>query len=295
MEGLRAQVLGVASEYEGGNGCTTNNQSRAPGGFSLASALVSCGGWTLTTIHVVASYTPWVLSLDELLCLVMGRCPQDWNEWDAWWAAEHIWVRPDGGGGAWGLGIEPPTPPEVVIDSTLAPADPLAFCPIDEQADPQFDTLPSGPPIETCTSESCLRASPGVWLGSIPVTSALFSGFRHTATAVVKPDSSIRVTELMGWTLSAFNDVVSGDRPFMDDFSGYSWVKVGDAGYIGNAEASIANATKSYHGGLYTLSSNRFTSAVMKGAGILLRHRARVFVGNTPGLCSCGACSPLTP
>lgn len=130
----------------------------------------------------------------------------------------------DGGSGSGSGSGSGGTPQGEGIDSTLAPANPLAFCPIEMQPDPPLDQQPPSPPIETCTSESCMRNSPGVWVGSIAVSVQVFSNFRHTAIAVVRLDSSVRVTELMGWTESTTNVIRTGLTPYMDGFEGYSWV-----------------------------------------------------------------------
>lgn len=146
---------------------------------------------------------------------------------------------------------------------------------------------------QTCTgagTEACMYASPGVWVGSVSMSST--GGLtRHTATATVN-SYGIRVTELyLSADVPPKNRIhIFGSTPHDHTFDEYTWARVAGAPWIEAATDAMIRATWEYSDSYYSGGSGRFTSSIIKGTGIVLSPSQRNYLGVSPGLCWCFTC-----
>jgi hypothetical protein len=183
------------------------------------------------------------------------------------------------------------TPPESVY----------GMCPTDENVDapPPFDNSDDSVTqvCEGSNARSCMASNPGVWVGSWAIPNLSFVGARHSAV-VTQDDYGLRITELFN------SDYLASQPPtpqqhihymaretHYGSVETYKWVRVAGPYYIPLAQDAGLRATWEYGNRPYTLSSNRFVSALLKTANITLTPTQRSYLGSTPGICWCGSCS----
>ncbi|MGH7522826.1 MAG: hypothetical protein ACREK8_00795 [Gemmatimonadales bacterium] len=177
-------------------------------------------------------------------------------------------------------------------------------------SDPFADLDAALPPnSETCSgaaAASCMAASPGVWLGVLPLSVPLIGdAVHHTAVATTPP---MGVSELWanpsGVTVLGPNGVSTGVPIYTSQvfvrqstpqsnrgFPGYKWVKIGDESQIPAVNDAVDQARAQWGGTLYLGTSNMFTSTVLSRANIHLSWGAVLSSALSPGLCSCpGVC-----
>ena len=141
---------------------------------------------------------------------------------------------------------------------------------------------------EGANAGECMKQDPGIYVGSwsIPYCKQnLGSECYHTAIA--DADIAVQVTELMGWPDHRRNRIFSGDRPRYGGFGSYRWVKVAGPSSHSAVYDATYGAINEYHDRVYFLSSNRFVSLVLSGAGITLtREQAEALGGfRAAGIC----------
>jgi hypothetical protein len=154
---------------------------------------------------------------------------------------------------------------------------------------PVYATDPTTP-ISTCSgagTEGCLYSKPGVWIGSAQISPFLGS-LRHTATLVVN-NNGIKITELQ---ISGAQDTIFFERPVpashgIEDFI---WVRVASPAWFDAVRSAALRATWEYTDRIYFGDSGRFTSSILKAAGIVLSKEQQAALGNSPGICWCFTC-----
>lgn len=183
-------------------------------------------------------------------------------------------------------------------DGVIPPESIIGACPRVSPPDtppvphPGSATDPSS--TQTCTGtdvEACMYASPGVWVGSRPMPST--GGLtRHTATATVD-NFGIFITELYvdGSVFPPVNKIFHAKgTPYNANMGDFTWARVAGPAWIFSARNAALRATWEYADQWYLGSSGRFTSAILRGAGIILSPSQRTHLGNSPGLCWCLSC-----
>jgi hypothetical protein len=138
-----------------------------------------------------------------------------------------------------------------------------------------------------------MKSDPGIYVGSweIPFCEENI-GTSCYHTAIADASVSVEVTELMGWPDNIRNRIYSGNKPRYGGFGAYRWIKVAGP----EAHSAVYDATYraigAYHNRVYLLSSNRFVSKTLAGAGITLsREQARALGGlRAAGICWHSTC-----
>lgn len=180
-------------------------------------------------------------------------------------------------------------------DGAIPPDAVAAACPRDTSPPsgnwpyPVYATDPTTP-ISTCSgagTEGCLYSKPGVWIGSAQISPFLGS-LRHTATLVVN-NNGIKITELQ---ISGAQDTIFFERPVpashgIEDFI---WVRVASPAWFDAVRSAALRATWEYTDRIYFGDSGRFTSSILKAAGIVLSKEQQAALGNSPGICWCFTC-----
>lgn len=209
----------------------------------------------------------------------------------------HTWggtcdeTEPEEGGGGGGTGPDPEPDPE---DLSLASCSRDEDTAVDGWGEPGPNPI-DAPDVEICSgtgSESCLKGSPGIWVGSWRITEIWNApvNARHTATAR-STSTTVWITELLGpMPLSRWLELelhIDQPTPYCDGISGYRWVKVAGSSATAAYQIGVQNAREHYESDVYWASSNRFVSRILKASGI--RPTAAMFdaIGFAPGIKSC--------
>lgn len=270
------------------------------------------GGWTAVA-HLVDSEGVFSTFVQSCTFAVDGG-PLDWSEFECtgdisrdWQAQCHQEQLPllepttisswqpmpaahweDGSGGG-GYGVPSnPTPP-----------DPFAACSSADESEDGWEGSDIAPPPDTSSGGplvcrgagalSCMQNNPGIYVGAWKIPLFGDRNLHHTAVAEVDP-SRRGVTEVVGWW-EHINNHVELDKQFPyfggGEFSSYHWVKVSGLNVLTDFRTATLSVKRRYETALYTGSSNRFVSSVLKNSGITLTSEMRAKIGSAPGINWC--------
>ncbi len=207
-------------------------------------------------------------------------CPEDEGDGD----------EPPPGGGPSG-----PPPPPSGTDDPILPSCSASQNPLDDGWDTPGPEPLNMPGVEVCSgsgSASCLKSSPGIWVGSWLISAQwnTYIRARHTASAR-STSSSIWVTELLGpWPVEQLFEVAfhfEQPAPYYATFDDYRWVKVAGSSAMSAYQNGASRARAEFENWIYLGSSNRFVSTILKGAGIQPTYDMFQAIGFAPGIAFC--------
>ena len=181
------------------------------------------------------------------------------------------------------------------------PPDPFSVCSATDQSEDGWEDNGTGPPPDTSSAGpalcrgadalQCMQNNPGIWVGAWKIPFFGDRNIHHTAVAEVSPTRH-GVTEVVGWW-EYINNHVELDKPVphypTNDprFSAYHWVKIAGLENLTQYRTATLRVKARYEWALYTGSSNRFVSSVLKNAGLNLTEEMRAKIGRAPGIGWC--------